>query len=162
MSNRLKQKINFLAKFSITLKFHVRDCDPESGIVDDNSYPDEYQPESIDVFVGDYMLPTYVAGFEATWNGAGTASTETFALPEVKSVHQAVTLLQDQLGMKPIDPLIKEAPRSQINLAGTFVGGIPCLAKVNLIVNPTEGVTMQLNIKTPVSELGDRLANSIQ
>jgi coatomer subunit gamma len=144
------------------LKFNVRDCDPESGVVDDNSYPDEYQPESIDVFTGDYMLPTYVPGFEAVWSGAGQAVTETFALSEVKTVKQAASLLQDQLGMKPVDPVIKEAPRSQINLAGTFVGGIPCLAKVNLVVNPTEGVTMQLNVKCPVPALSERLANAIQ
>ncbi|KAJ3306240.1 Coatomer subunit gamma-2 [Kappamyces sp. JEL0829] len=150
------------AKFAITLNFHTRDCDPDSGIVDENSYPDKYQPEGIDIFTGDYMLPTYIPGFEAAWNGAGPAATETFALPEVRSVQQAVTLLQEQLGMKPIDAVIKEAPRSHINLAGTFVGGIPCLAKVNLVVNPTEGVTMQLNVKSPVPELSERVANSIQ
>lgn len=151
-----------IAKFSITLNFHVRDCDPESGVVDDNSYPDMYQPEAIDIFTGDYMQPTYIPGFEANWTSCGDAVTETFQLSEVKSVQQAASLLQEQLGMKPIDPVIKEAPRSQINLTGSFVGGIPCLAKVNLVVNPTGGTTMQINIKTPVPELSERLANSIQ
>ena len=131
-------------------------------MVDDNSYPDMYQPEPIDIYIGDYMLPTYVPGFESAWTNGGQAVTETFALSEVTSVQQAASLLQEQLGMKSIDPSIKEAPRSQINMAGTFVGGIPCLAKVNIVVHPTEGVTMQLNIKSPHPELSERLANSIQ
>lgn len=162
MSNRYIWLTLMKAKFAITLNFNVRDCDPESGVVDENSYPDEYQPEGVEICTGDYMLPSYVSGFDSVWDAATAAVTETFALGEVKTVKQAVTLLQEQLGVKPTDPIIKEAPRSQINMCGTFVGGIRCLVKVNLVVNPTEGVTMQLNVKTPDHDLSERLANSIQ
>ncbi|KAJ3270041.1 Coatomer subunit gamma-2 [Terramyces sp. JEL0728] len=149
-------------KFSVTLEFDLHDCDPDSGIVDETSYPDKYQPESVDVYTGDYILPTYISSFEDRWEELPASATETFALADVKSIKQAVTQLQEQIGMRPIDAVIKEAPRTQICMGGTFIGGEVCLAKVNLVLSPSEGVTMQLNVKSGHEELSDRIANSVE
>ncbi|KAJ3254341.1 Coatomer subunit gamma-2 [Boothiomyces macroporosus] len=149
-------------KFSVTLEFDLHDCDPDSGIVDETSYPDKYQPESIDVYTGDYVLPTYISSFEEKWEELPALATETFALTDVKSIKQAVAQLEEQIGMRPIDAVIREAPRTQICMGGTFIGGEVCLAKVNMVLSPSEGVTMQLNIKSSHEELSDRLANSVE
>lgn len=154
-----RNNVTTTGKWSVTLKFQVRDCDPETGAVDDVSYPDTYQPESIEIFMGDYMLPSYFPQFETEWNGPGEVVTETFALSEIKSVKDAIELLQEQLGMKLADSNIKESARSQVNMTGTFVGGFKCFAKINLIVS--DGVTMQVNVKSPSAELSDMLANAI-
>ncbi|KAI8902835.1 adaptin N terminal region-domain-containing protein [Globomyces pollinis-pini] len=149
-------------KFALTLRFHVRDCDPDTGVVDEQSYPDEYAPEAVNVYIGDYMLPTYVPAFETAWSELDNQATETFALGEIKTAKEATETITQQLGLKPTELIIKEAPRTQVCFGGTFVGGIPCLAKVNMVINPSDGVTMQLNVKTGIAELSERLANSIQ
>ncbi len=146
----------------MSLKFHVRDCDPDTGLVDDNSYPDEYTPENVDLYVGDFVLPTYIPSFESKWEELGNQVTETFALSELKSVKQTIDLLSEQLGLQPTESIIKEAARTSVTLGGSFVGGLAILARVNMIVNPTDGVTLQLNIRSPSLELSHVIADAIQ
>jgi coatomer subunit gamma len=144
------------------LKFEARDCDPDSGVVDDVAYSDEYQPENFDVFTGDYMLPTYIPSFQSVWNEMGNLVSETFALAEIKTVKDAINFLQIQLGMKVMNDNVKEGTRVEVFMGGTFVGGHKCIANVKMVINPTNGVTMQLNVKSNSHDLSYRIANSIQ
>jgi coatomer protein complex subunit gamma len=148
------------AKYQVIMKFNVRDCDPDTEVVDEVSYPDEYQPESIDVFVGDYMIPTYIPQFEQTWQESQNIVTETYQLSELRTVKDTVEMLEKQLGLKNIGDVKEDL--KQVNMGGVFLGGLVVLCNVKLAVNPTNGVTLQLNVKSKSLELADRIANSIQ
>lgn len=151
-----------LGKFTPRLEFSVRDCDPETGIVDDMSYPDTYTPEPIDLVTGDYMLGTYVPDFDTLWESAPNAVTETFALPDLKSVKDTLIMVCTLLGVVCTEQVYPEQARSTLKAGGTFIGGVPVLVMCHVILHPTNGVTMQVNVKSGRGDVSERVANSIQ
>jgi hypothetical protein len=149
-----------LGKYQVTLKFQSRDIDPDTGIVGE-AFDDEYPTEGIDVFIGDYVMGNYIAGFDSIWDQLGNEVVETFMLPEMKTVASTVHQLSLQLGLKATEG-IKEAARSTVKMGGTAVGGIQVLSTVNMIVNPREGVTMQVIVRSEDEDTSELVANGIQ
>lgn len=45
------------SEFECKLDFAVKDCDPDTGDVDEESYPDTYALEDIDISLADFMQP---------------------------------------------------------------------------------------------------------
>jgi coatomer protein complex subunit gamma len=142
------------------LKFQSRDVDPDTGVVGD-VFDDEYPTEGIDVFVGDYVMGSYISGFDQIWDQLGNEVVETFMLPEMKTVENTVAQLSLQLGLKPAEG-VKEAARTTVKMGGTAVGGINVLSKINMIVNPKEGVTMQVIVRSTDEDTSELVANGIQ
>jgi len=74
--------------FSCTLKYTVKDCDPNTGVADDDGYEDEYALEDVDVVVADHVQRTPLANFGAEWEELGPANelADTFALAQHKTL----------------------------------------------------------------------------
>lgn len=140
--------------FANTLKFSVRDVDPASGKPDDSSYDDEYQLEDIEVSVADFMKRTPCASFKEEWDSLGDDAecVEKFNLSTMQTTKEAVAEIIDFLGMLPCDNTENVAKKNQhqLLLSGTFVGGVPVLARVRMMVDPTpgQGVNMQLTVRS--------------
>ena len=66
---RREDGIAALGKTMNTMKFTVKDCDPDTGEPDDAGYPDEYTIEDIDISIGDYMQPAPISNFKNAWDG---------------------------------------------------------------------------------------------
>jgi coatomer protein complex subunit gamma len=150
-----------LAVFSCTLKFLVRDCDPDSHVEDDGpGYDDEYQVEDLDLNVGDYILPSSVSQFEQTFSQNGNEIIETYVLP-CNSIQQCVTLICSQLGLQTTDRIIPQGPTGHVSLAGIFVGGVTVLAKCRM-VHDTTGVTLEICVRSGNSIISQKVVDGIQ
>jgi coatomer subunit gamma len=63
----------FPATFGATLKFLVKDCDPNTGLPDsDEGYDDEYMLEDLEITVADQIQKTKKNNFMAAWDSADT------------------------------------------------------------------------------------------
>lgn len=62
-----------LATFGATLRFVVKDCDPNTGEPDsDEGYDDEYMLEDIEISVADQIEKSRKSNFQALWDAADT------------------------------------------------------------------------------------------
>ena len=61
------------ATFGATLKFIVKDCDPNTGLPDsDEGYDDEYMLEDFEINVADQIQKTKLNNFVVAWDAADT------------------------------------------------------------------------------------------
>uniref|UniRef100_A0A8C4WZ35 Coatomer subunit gamma n=1 Tax=Eptatretus burgeri TaxID=7764 RepID=A0A8C4WZ35_EPTBU len=74
--------------FSCTMKFVVKDCDPNTGIADDDGYNDEYVLEDVEVTLADHMQKVVKPNFSAAWEEVGDEfeREDTFALTTTKTI----------------------------------------------------------------------------
>lgn len=71
------------ATFNCVLKFIVKDCDPNTGIPDnEEGYQDEYIIENVEVSVADHVQRVLKPNFGAAWEELGTENEleDTYAL----------------------------------------------------------------------------------
>lgn len=62
-----------LATFGATLRFLVKDCDPNTGEPDsEDGYDDEYMLEDMEITVADQVQKTKKSNFQAVWDAADT------------------------------------------------------------------------------------------
>ena len=69
--------------FSCVLKFIVKDCDPNTGVPDnEDGYQDEYVLENVEVTVADHVQRVLKPNFGASWEEVGTENEleDTYAL----------------------------------------------------------------------------------
>lgn len=73
ISLTFKFNFNFPATFGATLRFVVKDCDPNTGEPDsDNGYEEEYMLEDLEITVADQIQKTKKSNFQAVWDAADT------------------------------------------------------------------------------------------
>ncbi|XP_015762822.1 PREDICTED: coatomer subunit gamma-1-like [Acropora digitifera] len=74
--------------FTNTLKFVVKDCDPNTGEPDDEGYEDEYVLEDVDVLVADHVSRVHKTNFLASWEEIGDEfeMQDTYALTQMSSL----------------------------------------------------------------------------
>lgn len=74
--------------FSCTLKFIVKDCDPNTGEPDDEGYEDEYVLEDVEVTVADHVQRVMKPNFSASWEEVGPENEleDTYALSTMKTL----------------------------------------------------------------------------
>ncbi|MGH0152793.1 UNVERIFIED_CONTAM: hypothetical protein FKN15_023708, partial [Acipenser sinensis] len=91
--------------FSCTMKYLVRDCDPNTGEPDEDGYDDEYVLEDLEVTVADHIQRVLKPNFGAAWEEVGDEfeKEETFALASVKTLEEAVGNIISFLGMQPCE-----------------------------------------------------------
>uniref|UniRef100_A0A8C7Y9Y8 Coatomer subunit gamma n=1 Tax=Oryzias sinensis TaxID=183150 RepID=A0A8C7Y9Y8_9TELE len=91
--------------FSCTMKYLVRDCDPNTGEPDDDGYDDEYVLEDLEVTVADHIQKVLKPNFGAAWEEVGDEfeKEETFALASVRTLDEAVNNIISFLGMQPCE-----------------------------------------------------------
>ncbi|RXM31571.1 Coatomer subunit gamma-2 [Acipenser ruthenus] len=144
--------------FSCTMKYLVRDCDPNTGEPDEDGYDDEYVLEDLEVTVADHIQRVLKPNFGAAWEEVGDEfeKEETFALASVKTLEEAVGNIISFLGMQPCErsDKVPENKNSHVLfLAGVFRGGHDVLVRSRLAL--ADGVTMQKNASGKIIILYD-------
>ncbi|KAI1239556.1 hypothetical protein IHE44_0012682 [Lamprotornis superbus] len=137
--------------FSCTMKFTVRDCDPNTGVPDEDGYEDEYVLEDLEVTVSDHLQKVLKPNFAAAWEEVGDdfEKEETFALSSIKTLDEAVNNIIKFLGMQPCersDKVPENKNSHTLYLAGVYRGGCDVLVRARLALG--DGVTMQVTVRS--------------
>ncbi|XP_064422462.1 coatomer subunit gamma-1 [Latimeria chalumnae] len=137
--------------FSCTMKFKVKDCDPNTGETEEEGYEDEYVLEDLEVTVADHIQKVLKPNFGAAWDEVGDEfeKEETFTLSSVNTLEEAVTNIVNFLGMQPCersDRVPENKNAHTLYLAGVFRGGYDLLVRARLAL--TDGVTMQVTARS--------------
>ncbi|CAO2605803.1 Coatomer subunit gamma-1, partial [Lemmus lemmus] len=137
--------------FSCVMKFTVKDCDPNTGEIDEEGYEDEYVLEDLEVTVADHIQKVMKVNFEAAWDEVGEEfeKEETFTLSTVKTLEEAVGNIVKFLGMHPCersDKVPENKNTHTLLLAGVFRGGHDILVRSRLLLLDT--VTMQVTARS--------------
>ncbi|WFC93701.1 coatomer subunit gamma [Malassezia brasiliensis] len=147
-----------VAMLSNTLRFVSKEVDPTSGEPEPEGYQDEYQTEELELGVSDYIQPTEI-NFAAVWDELepDASATETFALTALESLDASCATLVEILGMQPLGGTETPANPSvhTMLLAGRVArptGMETVLARVRMMYQPSEGVTMELTVRAPSDE----------
>ncbi|KAL4398885.1 coatomer subunit gamma [Malassezia pachydermatis] len=145
-----------LATLSNTLRFISKEVDPASGEPEEEGYQDEYQTEELDLGVADYVQPTDI-DFAATWETLPASASETFALTALESLDASCSTLIEILGMRALGGTDTPANPSvhTMMLAGHLASptGLDLvLARVRMMYEPSEGVTMELSVRAANDE----------
>ncbi|XP_026931285.2 coatomer subunit gamma-2 [Acinonyx jubatus] len=137
--------------FSCTMKFTVRDCDPDTGVPAEEGYDDEYVLEDLEVTVSDHIQKVLKPNFAAAWEEVGDTfeKEETFALSSTKTLQEAVNNIITFLGMQPCersDKVPENKNSHSLYLAGVYRGGYDLLVRSRLAL--ADGVTMQVTVRS--------------
>ncbi|KYO38846.1 coatomer subunit gamma-2 [Alligator mississippiensis] len=137
--------------FSCTMKFTVRDCDPNTRVPEDDGYDDEYVLEDLEVTVSDHIQKVLKPNFAAAWEEVGDdfEKEETFALSSIKTLDEAVNNIVKFLGMQPCersDKVPENKNAHTLYLAGVYRGGHDILVRSRLALG--DGVTMQVTVRS--------------
>jgi coatomer protein complex subunit gamma len=140
------------ATFNCTLKYIVKDCDPNTGEPDnEEGYEDEYALDVVEVNVADHVQKVIKANFAASWEEVGGENEleDTYAL-SMGSLEEAIKTIITFMGMQPCERTDK-APEGKnthvLLLAGIYRGGHDVLVRAKLAFNDG-GVAMQLTIRS--------------
>uniref|UniRef100_A0A8C3W917 Coatomer subunit gamma n=1 Tax=Catagonus wagneri TaxID=51154 RepID=A0A8C3W917_9CETA len=137
--------------FSCTMKFTVRDRDPDTGVPAEEGYDDEYVLEDLEVTVSDHIQKVMKPDFAAAWEEVGDTfeKEETFALSSTKTLEEAVSNIITFLGMQPCersDKVPENKNSHALYLAGVYRGGCDLLVRSRLAL--ADGVTMQVTVRS--------------
>ncbi|NXK88158.1 COPG2 protein, partial [Formicarius rufipectus] len=137
--------------FSCTMRFTVRDCDPNTGVPEEDGYEDEYVLEDLEVTVSDHIQKVLKPNFAAAWEEVGDdfEKEETFALSSTKTLDEAVNNIIKFLGMQPCersDKVPENKNSHTLYLAGVYRGGCDVLVRSRLALG--DGVTMQVTVRS--------------
>ncbi|XP_074645565.1 coatomer subunit gamma-2-like isoform X2 [Tubulanus polymorphus] len=137
--------------FTCTMKFVVKDCDPNTGEPDDEGYEDEYVLEDVEVTVADHVQKVMKPNFAASWEELGPENEleDTYALSSMKTLEEAVKNIIQFMGLQPCERTDKvpEGKSSHtLLLAGVYRGGFDVLVRSKLALN--DGVTMQITVRS--------------
>ncbi|XP_069085422.1 coatomer subunit gamma-2 isoform X2 [Pleurodeles waltl] len=137
--------------FNCTMKFVVRDCDPNTRVPDDEGYDDEYVLEDMEVTLSDHIQKVLKPNFSAAWEEVGDENEkeETFALASIKTLEEAVSNIIKFLGMQPCersDKVPENKNSHTLYLAGVYRGGSDVLVRSRLAL--ADGVTMQVTVRS--------------
>ncbi|KAG5267388.1 hypothetical protein AALO_G00221180 [Alosa alosa] len=150
--------------FSCTLKYLVRDCDPNTGEPDDDGYDDEYVLEDLEVTVADHIQKVLKPNFGAAWEEVGDEfeKEETFALASVRTLEEAVNNIISFLGMQPCErsDKVPENKNSHVLfLGGVYRGSHDVLVRARLAL--ADGVTMQVTVRSSEETVVDVILASV-
>ncbi|XP_075147641.1 coatomer subunit gamma-like [Haematobia irritans] len=155
------------ATFGATLRFVVKDCDPNTGEPDsEDGYDDEYMLEDMEITVADQIQKTKKSNFQAVWDAADTEewveAEDTYSLSAVNTLQEAVNTIIKFLGLGPAN-LSEKVPEGvathTLLCSGTFRGGAEILVRAKLALS--EGVTMQLTVRTTYPEVAELVTAAI-
>ncbi|XP_031562648.1 coatomer subunit gamma-2-like [Actinia tenebrosa] len=150
--------------FSCTLKFVVKDCDPNTGEADEEGYEDEYVLEDVDLVVADQVQPVLKTNFLASWEEVGDdyERQDTYALSQMSSLDEAVKQIIQHLGMQPCErsDRVPEGKSSHaLLLAGVYRGNKDVLVKARLAFN--QGVTMNITVRSKDESVSEVILSAV-
>ncbi|XP_065829385.1 coatomer subunit gamma-2-like [Oscarella lobularis] len=153
--------------FTCTLKFKVKDCDPNTGEPDaDEGYDDEYVLEDADIVVADHVQRVVKSNFSSSWGELGDEHelNDTFALPSMKTLSDAVKQISQFMGMQPCERSDR-VPENKLShtllLAGVYRGGHDVLVRASLVVDADEGVKMRLAVRSSNAIVSQVIASAV-
>ncbi|KAJ8017960.1 Coatomer subunit gamma-2 [Holothuria leucospilota] len=149
--------------FSNTLKYSVKDCDPNTGEPDEEGYEDEYVLEDIELTFADHVQRVMKPNFMASWEEIGEDNEleETFAL-STKTLEEAIQNIVNFLGMQPCersDKVPEGKSSHSLFLAGVFRGGVDVLVKARLALQDT--VKMQITVRSTDPEISELITSAV-
>lgn len=153
--------------FGNTLKYLVKDCDPNSGEPDDDEgYEDEYVLEDLDILVNDHIHKAMRTNFAASWEEVTQKNEleDTYAF-SMKTLDEAVKNIIRFMGMQPCErsDKVPEGKSSHtLYLAGVYRGGHEVLVRAKLAVRAdTDGVTMNIAVRSTDPIVSEVIASAI-
>lgn len=151
----LEDPLMVAGTLSNTLKYLVKDCDPNSGEPDDDEgYEDEYVLEDLEVAVADHVQKVLKANFSAAWDELGPENEveDTYVLGTMKTLPEAVQKITQFMGMQVCersDKVPEGKSAHTLLLAGVYRGGHDTLVRARLATTGVaEGVTMNLTVRS--------------
>ncbi|GFN88756.1 coatomer subunit gamma [Plakobranchus ocellatus] len=151
--------------FACTLKFLVKDCDPQTGEPDDEGYDDEYVLEDVEVSVADHVQRVMKPNFAASWEEVGPENEleDTYSLSTMSTIEEAIKNIVQYIGLQPCErsDKVPEGKSSHtLYLAGVFRGGHDALVRAKLALD-SSGVTMQLTVRSTDPSVSEVLATAV-
>ncbi|KQS51960.1 coatomer subunit gamma isoform X3 [Drosophila erecta] len=156
-----------IATFGATLRFVVKDCDPNTGEPDsDEGYDDEYMLEDLELTVADQIQKTRKNNFQVSWDAADTEewlqAEDTFVLSAVTTLQEAVNTIVKILGLGAAN-LSENVPEGThlhtLLCSGTFRGGAEVLVRAKLALS--EGVTLNLTVRSTDQDVAELITAAI-
>jgi coatomer protein complex subunit gamma len=158
--------------YACQLDFTVKDCDPETGDVDEDGYPDQYEIDELEVSLSDMMQAVDKPNFGSAWDELADASAaeETYELP-FEGIEQAIEKIIAHMGMKACEKSdkVKEGKRTHtlymskrthtLYMSGVYVGGHTVVARARLAFD--ENVTLNLEVRGTDEETTELIATSV-
>jgi coatomer protein complex subunit gamma len=148
------------AKFACILKFTSKEVDPSSGEPEEDGYNDEYVLEDLDLHVLDFVKPGGSVNFRKQWDEIAEQNerVDDYGLGQRESLEEAVDAVTQILGMAPCESseVVPPNARSHLTLlAGTYVGDVQALVKMNLGIDATGNVAMKLSVRSTDASVSD-------
>ncbi|XP_037945317.1 coatomer subunit gamma isoform X2 [Teleopsis dalmanni] len=155
------------ATFGATLRFIVKDCDPNTGEPDsDEGYDDEYMLEDLEVTVADQIQKTKKNNFQVVWDAADTKewveAEDTYSLAAVNTLQEAVNTILKFLGLGAanLSDTVPEGTHTHTLLcSGTFRSGAEIYVRSKLALD--DGVTMQLTVRTTDPDVAELVTSAV-
>ncbi|CAB4008575.1 coatomer subunit gamma-2-like [Paramuricea clavata] len=150
--------------FSNTMKFIVKDCDPNTGEADEEGYNDEYVLEDVEVVVADHVQKVLKTNFAASWEEIGDSHEmkDTYALSQMKSLEEAVKQIIEYMGMQSCersDRVPSDKKSHVLLLAGCYRGGHDVLVQTKLAFS--DGVTMQITVRSSEANVSEVVLSAV-
>lgn len=161
---------------NVALKFRVKDCDPNTGEVDDDEvgYDDDYKVEDVDIVISDFFQKIVKPDFNASWEELDPSIEveETYQLSIFKSIEEAVKNVVAFMGMHPCDRSDRvssssdgrKLPSHTLFLSGVFKGTNEVLIRAKFAINlndPDAGVTMKISVRSNDFTVSNFVAASV-
>jgi len=130
---------------------------------------DQYQLEEMEVKEGDFMRGGEDIGlveFRRQWEtlGDGTEAVKKYSLG-LETLQAAVDAVVELLGMTACERSghVPESVRSHtVNLAGTYFGDVPVLARAAFLLDTKPAVTLKIAVRSKDSQISQLLVNSVR
>lgn len=146
-----------LGAVPLRLRFAVKE-DAE----DDDAQEEEYEINDLELVPGDYVTPSYVGAFSHQWDELTAEEVVTRQLPSARNLPDAVELLEQRLGLMPVDgtdTVEPDAGTHTLKLFGRCVdGGVPVAATVRLLRTARSGVAGKFVFRSSDEELVEAIA----
>ncbi|XP_033167913.1 coatomer subunit gamma isoform X3 [Drosophila mauritiana] len=158
---------NSIATFGATLRFVVKDCDPNTGEPESaEGYDDEYMLEDLELTVADQIQKTRKNNFQVSWDAADSEewlqAEDTFVLSAVTTLQDAVNTIVKILGLGAAN-LSENVPEGThlhtLLCSGTFRGGAEILVRAKLALS--EGVTLNLTVRSTDQDVAELITAAI-
>ncbi|SPP80522.1 coatomer subunit gamma [Drosophila guanche] len=156
-----------IATFGATLRFVVKDCDPNTGEPDsEEGYDDEYMLEDLEITVADQIQKSKKNNFQVSWDAADSEewlqAEDTFVLSAVTTLQDAVNTIVKILGLGSAN-LSEKVPEGThlhtLLCSGIFRGGVEVLVRAKLALS--EGVTLNLTVRSTDQDVAELITAAI-
>lgn len=151
--------------FSNTLSFTSSEIDPKTGEPVDEGFQDEYQIESLDVTIGDFIVPAYSRNFETAYEELPAASEDVgvFNLSDARDIQEVVSNIVGMLSLSALQSteiVPDKAHSHKLKLYGKSIYGETIAAFISL-VSSKNGIVAKATVRSENKALSEAVVNGI-